>query len=159
MNAFYSFGIKLITLCSMDRHRDMPSGTQSFNKFNKYKNSFFIASLFLSAVFQSYCKLQTFVVSCYPCTCGCPLFFSELSTTVESEKNSNTFLSMEKSLSWEKKKTCSLYKNNLDKLTIEIKRIWLFRTWIATAAKKCDHFHRVPAENHFSKAHDGYFVK
>lgn len=46
----------------MDRHRDMPSGTQRFNKFNKYKNLFFIASLFLSAVFQSYCKLLLFHV-------------------------------------------------------------------------------------------------
>lgn len=60
MNAFYRFGIKLITLCSMDSHRDMPPGTQ---RFNKYENSFFIASLFLSVMFQSCCKLLLFHVA------------------------------------------------------------------------------------------------
>lgn len=45
---------------SMDSHRDMPPGTQ---RFNKYENSFFIASLFLSVMFQSCCKLLLFHVA------------------------------------------------------------------------------------------------
>lgn len=44
MNAFYRFGIKLITLCSMDSHRDMPPGTQ---RFNKYENFSLLAYSFL----------------------------------------------------------------------------------------------------------------